>query len=54
MADTRSNSAGTTATKKPKGKKPTGPVDIGKELQQAISNIESKQAGNREQDQEIG
>jgi hypothetical protein len=40
--------------KKVKGKRPEEPVDNAKLVQQAISQIESKQAGDREQDLEIG
>jgi len=54
MADTRSANAGASSSRKVKGKKPAEPVNIGKELQQAIANIETKQAGDREVDLEIG
>lgn len=40
--------------KKTKGKKPEEPIDHAKLVAQAISQIESKQAGDREQDLEIG
>jgi hypothetical protein len=42
------------SSKKVKGKKPEEPVDNARLVQQAISQIESKQAGDREQDLEIG
>jgi hypothetical protein len=54
----KSNSASTTASSqngsKSKSKKSDEPVDKAKLVQQTISQIESKQAGDREQDLEIG
>jgi hypothetical protein len=52
-----SNASTTTPTQngsKTKTKKADEPVDNAKLVQQAISQIESKQAGDREQDLEIG